>query len=129
MAAATNSRLLLGTVSVLACHLIAVAALVFVLAILTPKCMAALGDFDLELPATTIMFINLANWLTDYWLVLVFLLVPDGFVYFGLSRLSPKWNWLATGWALGWLLAMIWLLVLLAVAMVLPLVALMTRLK
>jgi hypothetical protein len=117
------SRLYLDTFGVAACHLVAVAALVLLFVALAPRVVATFADGDMELPATTVMLINLTNWLTGYWYLLVLLLLPDGLAYFGLSRLSPRWSWLASAWAMGWLLATIGLLVVTVVALVLPLVA------
>ena len=111
-----SSRLLLGTLGVVACHAFAIAALVVAFVLPFQRLVATMKDRDLELPAMTIAVINFGNWLTDYWYLLAVLLVPDGLAYFGLSRLSRKWNWLATVWALVWLLATILLLVFLIVA-------------
>jgi hypothetical protein len=116
-----------------ACHLIAVAAVILVYSVLAPRLIApfskVFGDFDAELPAFTVMVINFSNWLKKYSLALVLLLVPDVFVFVKLSRLSPKWNWLAAAWAMSGLLAMIALLVVAVVAVGLPGAVLVTKLQ
>ena len=111
-------------------HFVAAMVLLAVLLAVVPRIVVIFEDLDAELPAMTVLVINLSRVVPGYWyLALPLGLAVDAALLFGLSRLPAEARWLGTLWAsLVWMAALL-LLGLIVVAVFLPLQGLMTQLS
>jgi hypothetical protein len=118
------ARSVLGTLGVLFCHTFCFVVILFVFVAVNPRYELIFRNHNLILPDTTVWVVRFYCLLVHYWYLVILALPLDGIVYFGLTRMSPKMNWLAAVWAFLWPMIAVVLLSIDIIALYLPLLSL-----
>jgi type II secretory pathway component PulF len=117
----------------MAVHAILLAVLFGGLMFVVPRTVRLMEDFDVELPAMSVLVINISNFIVSYWLLLIplaiLILLADGIVYVAFSKPPGSGRVLALAWAIGWSLAAAGAIGILMIAMFLPFVGTMEKLN
>ena len=124
------ARSIVWTVCTTFAHFLAAVVLLIVMWRVVPRYIMIFEDFDVKLPATTQLLIQLSNLTANYWYLFFPLgLLTDAAILFILSRLPARARWLATAWFVAVLLAAIVFLAFASVALFIPLMGLINRLS
>jgi hypothetical protein len=89
----------LGALGASLVHCMAAVVVMLVLIGGIPRFIKVFEDYDAELPAATILIINLSELAVNYWYTFLIPLALDCLLLIGLSLAPPKVRWLARAWS------------------------------
>lgn len=101
-------------------HFLAALVVVVCLIAAVPQHIKVFDTFDMDLPAATVLTIDLSDFAVNYWYLLSVPLAMDGVLLLVLNLASPKLSWLARVWSALFLVCSILLLGFVFLAVAIP---------
>lgn len=80
-------------------HCLAACTVIAILAGCIPRIVRLWEEADVDLPAVTVLVIQLSDYAVYYWYTFLFPLMLDCFLLIGLNLAPPKARWMARAWS------------------------------